>query len=339
VSPTVIGADVAEQRSLAVSTGEGAPVLDVAGVDFVREGREILAGIDLTVHAGEHWALLGSNGAGKSTLLSLCGAVRHPTHGSVEVLGYRLGRVDMRELRGWIGHVDPRQPLDERMSVEQAVLTGATGTNGPDPALEADRRGAAPGRTSCSSCSHGGPAQRRADHPLAGRARPHPGGQGPDAEAAPAAARRAEHRTGPWPPGSGCSPRSTPCAPSTPGWPACWSRTTWRSCRPARRTRCCSPAAARLAAGAGRPGVDQRERQCVLRPPGADHPVAAGAGARRPSRSATPNCPTGRPTAGPDRSSAARPARARPTADTTRPRPGRAGPTARRVRALSGRRG
>lgn len=133
MSPTVIGADVAEQRTLAVSTGEGAPVLNVAGVDWVREGREILAGIDLTVHAGEHWALLGSNGAGKSTLLSLCGAVRHPTRGSVEVLGYRLGRVDMRELRGWIGHVDPRQPLDDRMSVEQAVLTGATGTNGLIP--------------------------------------------------------------------------------------------------------------------------------------------------------------------------------------------------------------
>jgi iron complex transport system ATP-binding protein len=106
------------------------PVLDIMDVDFVREGREILAGIQLTVRAGEHWALLGPNGAGKSTLLSLCGAIQHPTRGRVEVLGFRLGRVDMRELRGWIGHVDPRQPLDPRLTVEQAVLTGVTGTNG-----------------------------------------------------------------------------------------------------------------------------------------------------------------------------------------------------------------
>jgi iron complex transport system ATP-binding protein len=106
------------------------PLLDIVDVDFVRDGREILAGIRLTVHAGQHWALLGSNGAGKSTLLSLCGAIAHPTQGRVEVLGFRLGRVDMRELRGWIGHVDPRQPLDPRLTVEQAVLTGATGTNG-----------------------------------------------------------------------------------------------------------------------------------------------------------------------------------------------------------------
>ena len=109
------------------------PVLRVTGVDFVRERRDILTGIDLTVRAGEHWALLGANGAGKSTLLSLCGAVQHPTRGTVEVLGYQLGRVDMRELRGWIGHVDPRQPLDVRLTVEQAVLTGATGTNGLIP--------------------------------------------------------------------------------------------------------------------------------------------------------------------------------------------------------------
>jgi iron complex transport system ATP-binding protein len=121
---TAIGADVADHRT---------PVLRVTGVDFVRERRAILSGIDLTVRAGEHWALLGANGAGKSTLLSLCGAVAHPTRGTVEVLGYRLGRVDMRELRGWIGHVDPRQPLDVRLTVEQAVLTGATGTNGLIP--------------------------------------------------------------------------------------------------------------------------------------------------------------------------------------------------------------
>lgn len=105
-------------------------VLDLVDIDVVRQGRRILADVSLRVRAGQHWALLGPNGAGKSTLLSLCGAVIHPTRGSVEVLGRRIGRVDMRELRAWIGFVHPRQPLDERLSVEQAVLTGATGSNG-----------------------------------------------------------------------------------------------------------------------------------------------------------------------------------------------------------------
>ncbi|WP_083866846.1 MULTISPECIES: ABC transporter ATP-binding protein [Frankia] len=106
----------------------GPPVLRCAGVALVREGRELLADVDLTVRPGEHWALLGANGAGKSTLLGLCGAVRHPTRGSVDVLGHRLGRVDVRTLRGWIGHVDPRHPLRSPLTVEEVVLTGAAGS-------------------------------------------------------------------------------------------------------------------------------------------------------------------------------------------------------------------
>lgn len=104
-------------------------VLDVQQVDFVREGKLLLDGIDLTVRHGEHWALIGPNGAGKTTLLNLCGAVNHPTRGTVHVLGRQLGRIDMRELRRDIGFVNPRHPLRSNLTVEQIVLTGATGTN------------------------------------------------------------------------------------------------------------------------------------------------------------------------------------------------------------------
>jgi len=103
-------------------------VLGVDGVDFVREGKLLLSGIDLTVRRGEHWALIGPNGAGKTTLLNLCGAVTHPTRGTVHVLGKQLGRVDMRELRGHIGYVNPRHPLESDLTVEQVVLTGVAGS-------------------------------------------------------------------------------------------------------------------------------------------------------------------------------------------------------------------
>ena len=103
-------------------------VLRLASVDVVRASRAILTDIDLTVRAGEHWALIGPNGAGKSTILGLCGAVNHPTRGSVSVLGRTLGRVDMRELRQSIGHVNPRHPLNTPLSALEVVLTGATGT-------------------------------------------------------------------------------------------------------------------------------------------------------------------------------------------------------------------
>ena len=103
-------------------------VLALSEVDVVRNSRRILAGIDLTVRAGEHWALIGPNGAGKSTILSMCGAQAHPTRGSVRVLGRQLGRVEIRRLRESIGHVNPRHPLRSPLTVRQVVLTGATGT-------------------------------------------------------------------------------------------------------------------------------------------------------------------------------------------------------------------
>ncbi|MEV8550864.1 ATP-binding cassette domain-containing protein [Streptomyces glaucescens] len=108
-------------------------VLRAADVRVVRDGRPILHDVSLTVRAGEHWALLGANGAGKSTLLGLLGARIHPTHGSVEVLGRRLGRVDVRELRTYVGHVDPRHPLAEPLRVRDVVLTGVTGSVAPVP--------------------------------------------------------------------------------------------------------------------------------------------------------------------------------------------------------------
>lgn len=103
-------------------------VLALDGVTFRRNGREILHGIDLTVHAGEHWALLGPNGAGKTTIVGFCAAQTHPTTGTVDVLGRRLGRVDMQELRRHIGHVNPRHPLRSPLSALEVVLTGFTGT-------------------------------------------------------------------------------------------------------------------------------------------------------------------------------------------------------------------
>ncbi|MEV5879778.1 ATP-binding cassette domain-containing protein [Streptomyces sp. NPDC052101] len=108
-------------------------LLRAEDIDLVRGGRPLLQGVSLTVRAGEHWALLGANGAGKSTLLGLLGARAHPTRGTVEVLGRRLGRVDLRELRAHVGHVDPRHPLTSALTVRDVVLTGVTNSVEPVP--------------------------------------------------------------------------------------------------------------------------------------------------------------------------------------------------------------
>ncbi len=103
-------------------------VLDLDTVTFRRGAKEILHDISFTVRRGEHWVMLGPNGAGKSTILGFCGAVVHPTTGTVDVLGHRLGRVELQALRRHIGHVNPRHPLRSPRTVTEVVLTGLTGT-------------------------------------------------------------------------------------------------------------------------------------------------------------------------------------------------------------------
>ena len=75
------------------------PVIDLGGVGVRREGTVVLDDVDWSVQPGERWVILGPNGSGKTTLLTLAGARLWPSSGTVEILGARLGRVDVRTLR------------------------------------------------------------------------------------------------------------------------------------------------------------------------------------------------------------------------------------------------
>jgi iron complex transport system ATP-binding protein len=104
------------------------PVLHLDEVTVTRRGRDILDRANLTIQGGEHWVLLGANGAGKSTLLSAAATTLHPTRGTIDVLGSRVGRVELAALRRRIGLVDPRHPLTSPLTAREVVLTGLTGT-------------------------------------------------------------------------------------------------------------------------------------------------------------------------------------------------------------------
>ncbi|MDN6605541.1 ABC transporter ATP-binding protein [Brevibacterium sp.] len=103
-------------------------VLNLNDVTFRRGETQILHGIDLSIGRGEHWVLIGPTGAGKSTILSFASAQVFPTSGTVDILGQRMGRVELQALRRHIGHVNPRHPLRSNLSVREVVLTGLTGT-------------------------------------------------------------------------------------------------------------------------------------------------------------------------------------------------------------------
>ncbi len=107
-------------------------VLDLKGVTVRRGKSTILDGVDWQVDEGERWVVLGPNGAGKTTLLQILAARSHPTSGTADLLGERLGRVDVFELRPRIGFssaaLADRIPGHER--VRDVVLTAAYGVTG-----------------------------------------------------------------------------------------------------------------------------------------------------------------------------------------------------------------
>ena len=78
-------------------------VIRMDGASVRRGAATLLRELDWSVELDERWVVLGPNGAGKTTLLRLAAAELHPTTGSVHVLGERLGRVDVFELRPRIG--------------------------------------------------------------------------------------------------------------------------------------------------------------------------------------------------------------------------------------------
>lgn len=96
-----------------------AVVASLSGVSYVRGGKALLEGIDLTIGEGERWVIVGPNGAGKTTLLKLLSANQHPTTGIVQLLDETMGRVDVFELRPRIGltsaSLSERIPRDERV--------------------------------------------------------------------------------------------------------------------------------------------------------------------------------------------------------------------------------
>ena len=107
-------------------------VLDLQDVSIRRGTKTILDTVTWQVVEGERWAVLGRNGAGKTTLLQIAAGRMHPSSGIAELLGQRLGRVDVFELRPRIGLASAaladRIPASER--VRDVVLTAAYGVTG-----------------------------------------------------------------------------------------------------------------------------------------------------------------------------------------------------------------
>ncbi|MGB3484320.1 MAG: ABC transporter ATP-binding protein [Mycobacterium sp.] len=90
------------------------PAVRVTGVTYTYpDGHTALAGVDLSVAAGERVALLGPNGAGKTTLMLHLNGVLTAASGTVEISGIMLARKTLHDIRRRVGLVfqDPDDQL------------------------------------------------------------------------------------------------------------------------------------------------------------------------------------------------------------------------------------
>jgi iron complex transport system ATP-binding protein len=79
--------------------------LRLSNVGLVRGETVILDDVNWAVAEGDRWIVLGANGSGKTSLVRIASLYLHPSSGDVDVLGERLGHVDVRRHRRRIGVV------------------------------------------------------------------------------------------------------------------------------------------------------------------------------------------------------------------------------------------
>ena len=104
----------------------GAPTLRFDAVTVRHGSTEAVRDLTWQVDDHDRWVVLGPNGSGKTTLLQLATGHLHPTSGTVDVLGHRLGRTDVRHLRTRIGLVSGAvtRLLRPQLTAAEVVVTG-----------------------------------------------------------------------------------------------------------------------------------------------------------------------------------------------------------------------
>ncbi|HMU79972.1 MAG TPA: ATP-binding cassette domain-containing protein [Microthrixaceae bacterium] len=102
------------------------PALAMVGVGFTRDGRDLLDGVDWRVEADQDWVVIGLNGSGKTSLIRIAALYEHPSRGTVDVLGERLGRTDVRVLRTRLSLVSAAMAdlVRPNLSAAEVVMCG-----------------------------------------------------------------------------------------------------------------------------------------------------------------------------------------------------------------------
>lgn len=109
-----------------------APRLRMEGVRKRFGATVALAGVDLTVRAGQVLALVGENGAGKSTLMKVLSGAHHPDEGSMWLDGKPYQpRNPLDARRAGVAMIYQELSLAPHLSVAENILLGVEPNSGP----------------------------------------------------------------------------------------------------------------------------------------------------------------------------------------------------------------
>ena len=94
------------------------PALELNNIHLHRDGTDVIGNISSRVEQDQRWVILGANGSGKTSLMRIMALYDHPTSGTVDVLGERLGRTDVRTLRQRVGYASAALASQLRVELE-----------------------------------------------------------------------------------------------------------------------------------------------------------------------------------------------------------------------------